>query len=116
MRRRTETSQTIRIIILLLKMYEHQQIQLEQLEKVLKCGFDQYINVDDIKIDAVTPNSNLREIIKEKLLHVKCEDINQEYTIKTWISQLADRKIDDDIINYFKQISVNDSMILSQKW
>lgn len=115
-RRRTETLQTTRIIILLLKMYERKQIELEKLEKILKCGFDQYISVDDIKIDAVNQNTNLRDMIKEKLAQVKCEDLNQKYTIKTWMSQLTDQKIEDDIIDYFKQISVNDSMILSQKW
>lgn len=111
-RRRTETLQTTRIIILLLKMYNQGKVHLEKIQKILECGFDKYIDVNNIQVD----NENLLELLKNKLEQVETENIQQQYIIKTWIAQISDQKIEPNIQQHFQQQSINDAMILSKKW
>ena len=114
MRRRTETLQTTRIIILLLKMQQQQKIQLDKLEKMLQCGFDRYIALDDL--DFSQPVDDLLQSLKHKLEQVQCSELDKQHVIQTWISQIADQQLEQEVVQHFQQKSVNDAMILSKKW
>ncbi|WP_122902173.1 hypothetical protein [Acinetobacter sp. B51(2017)] len=114
MRRRTETLQTTRIIILLLKMQQQQKIQLDKLEKMLQCGFDRYITLDDL--DFNEPIDDLLQCLKHKLEQVQCSELDKQHVIQTWISQISDQQLKQEVVQHFQQKSVNDAMILSKKW
>ena len=116
LRRTTENYQITRIIILLLKMQQQGKIQIEKLEKLIRCAFEKYIDIDSIADQISTDNPNLLQLLKEKLEILENVPEAEHYYVRNFIQQIASEPVDQETLNFFQSVSPNDVMILSQKW
>lgn len=116
LRRTTENYQITRIIILLLKMQQEGKIKLEKLEKLVRCAFEKYIDIDSIANELSPDNPSLPQVIKQKLQDIENIPEKELYYVRNFIQQIASEPVDEETLAFFQSISPNDAMILSQKW
>lgn len=115
-RRRTESLQTTRIIILLLQMAQENKIVLEKEHIMLQCVFDKFLPIAEIIEKQEISHFNILLEIAKQLQINKKQYPSQEFFIESYISLILKEEYSLEVINYFKQNFINDSMILSRKW
>lgn len=97
-------------------MAQENKIVLEKEHIMLQCVFDKFLPIAEIIEKQEISHFNILLEIAKQLQINKKQYPSQEFFIESYISLILKEEYSLEVINYFKQNFINDSMILSRKW